>query len=199
MSNASGSGNTCLHGDTYGLTAVSPIRPDDGRRSPRLELEHILNHLPTLADSPLAKLTDTHFARWVVINRLPFEGKRDWADSLPVPYLLFTSQFDSSLEDYLERMCRLIPDTVEAIWGTCSGFPGTDPAAFTRYMKQCQVETTFFFGAYPSANVSEVKRAIEIQDATRRFVVANQRKSPRELRAAFQEFRDGLFPSRQSQ
>lgn len=197
MSNPAGPGNICLNGDTYGLTAFSPIRPDHGRSSPRLELERVLAAMPVLGESPLAKLTDTHFARWVVINRLPFEGKRPWADTLPVPYLLFTSQFDSSLDDYLDRMCRLIPETVEAVWGKCSGFPGTNPAAFTNYIKHCQVETTFFFGAYPSTDVPVVKRAIEVQDATRRFVLANQGKQPAELRAAFTRFRDGLYPSRQ--
>jgi hypothetical protein len=196
MTNAAGSGNTCLHGDTYGLTAVSPIRPDEGRRSPRLELERLLAEMPTLAESPLAKLTDTHFARWVVINRLPFEGKRAWADTLPVPYLMFTSQFDSTLDDYLERMCTLIPSTVEAVWGKCQGFPGTEPRAFAGYIKQCQVETTFFFGAYPSADVSVVKRALEVQDATRRFVMASQGRSTSELRASFNQFRDRLFPAR---
>ena len=123
-----------------------------------------LASLPTGTASPLARLGTTHLARCVVISWLPFEGVPARADSLNSAYLLFCSNFDGELDDYLDALATIVPETVTSVWQHCVDFPGVaSRTAFHAYMKGCQIETTFLFGAYPSTSVATVQNALKIK------------------------------------
>jgi hypothetical protein len=176
----------------YGLTVLSPIAPGmttDGVPHD-LAIRRELLALNTRAESPFANVPTTHLARWVVIGSLPYEGIPAIVDSLASKYLLFTSNFDGALDDYLEVMRTQMPDAVTQIWSHCLAFPGVgNRVAFADYMKKCQVETSFFFGAYTKYTLDDVLRALDAQRRMAAFIADQQEQAtaPADLQRAFGE------------
>lgn len=179
-------------GQAYGLTLLSPIRGGhvDGGPSRDIAIREALRRISALGESPLASVATTHLARWVVIDDAPFEGYPATVDRFASKYLLFTSCFDGELAPYVELLRTRIPDTINAVYQHCHGFPGTsDARAFFDYITRCQVKTSFFFGAYPTASVDQVLRALEAQRRVARFIEQQQDAGPAPA-ALQQSFRD---------
>jgi hypothetical protein len=181
-------------GGVYGLTILSPIKDDPNSEvSPNLALRIYLAKLPRHRNSPFAKVSSTHFARLVVMDDVVYVGMPACEEHLQSKYLVFESNFDGDLDTYLERMAAEIPETVDAVWKHCVGFPGVaDVAAFKAYMKKCQIETTFFFADVNDKTVQQTLRALQTQSAVTAFIVKHQGASPSELQAAFAHFMEKL-------
>lgn len=181
-------------GGVYGLTILSPIKDDPNSEvSPNLALRIYLAKLPRHRNSPFAKVSSTHFARLVVMDDVVYVGMPACEEHLQSKYLVFESNFDGDLDTYLERMAAEIPETVDAVWKHCVGFPGVaDVAAFKAYMKKCQIETTFFFADVNDKTVQQTLRALQTQSAVTAFIVKHQGASPSELQAAFAHFMERL-------
>jgi hypothetical protein len=161
-------GNTS--GSAYAFMAVTPILPGQGDA-----LEQRLAALPGGEASPLAGMGTTHFARWLVLNDLVYQGPPQKRDSLQSAYLFFVSNFDGELDTYLDAMLATMRAEAEAVWSCCVGFPGTaDPAKFKTYLKHNQVETTFFVSAYPEASVSDVRKAMDLRGRITEFAITAQ-------------------------
>jgi hypothetical protein len=187
-------------GQAYGLTLMSPILggADAHGMAQDVALRRELRALNALPASPFAEMPTTHLARWVAIDEAPFEGGKAKIDHFASKYLLFTSNFDGgahdddkALGDYLELMRTRIPGTIERLYRHCVGFPGIGKAAaFDAYMKQCQVPTSFLFGAYAEDSVEQVLRALDAQRRMSAFVAAQQAKRlpPEQLQQQFSAF-----------
>lgn len=177
-------------GSVYGLTILSPIHDE-----PNIEVSHsralrtYLAKLPRHGASPFAKVSSTHLARLVVMDDVVYVGMPACEEHLQAKYLVFESNFDGDLDEYLKRMAMEIPETVNAVWQHCEGYPGTrDMAAFLAYMKQCQIETTFYFADVNDKTVKQTLRALRTQKAVAEFVENNQGKPADLLHGAFGEF-----------
>lgn len=181
-------------GSVYGLTILSPIKEDaKSEVSPNLALRIYLSKLPRHRNSPFAKVSSTHFTRLVVMDDVVYVGMPACEEHLQSRYLVFESNFDGDLDTYLERMAVEIPETVDAVWKHCVGFPGVaDLAAFKTYMKKCQVETTFFFADVNDKTVQQTLRALQTQSAVAAFIVKYQGAPPNVLQAAFAHFIEKL-------
>ena len=134
------SNNIC--GQAYSLTVLTPII--DGQET---HLAQYLNALPTGDASPLAGVPGTHFARWVVIDDVIYEGPDQGdRDHLEHPRLLFTSNFDGDLDPYLEALRTGLGESADTIWGHCIRYPGREEgAAVARPPPHPQTETPLFF------------------------------------------------------
>src|SRR5205823_5567709 len=129
---------------------------------------------------------------WVVVDDVPDEGYPSTEDHLRSAYLLFTSNFDGGLDAYLDAMLDRMPEEVDALWGHCVGYPGVrDRQRFHAYMKRCQLETTFFFPAYPQATLPQVRDALARQRAFVDLFAANQGKPAAEIQRHFVMFAGG--------
>jgi len=177
-------------GNVFGLTILSPIMDD-----PEAEVSHALAIRCYLAGlerdqrSPFSKLSSTHIARLVVVDDVVFVGKPATEEHLKSRYLVFETNFDGDLDTYLSRMAREIPEAVQSVWGHCVGYPGTsDEHKFIKYMKQCQLTTTFYFADVNNKTVEQTLRALQVQSGLATFIERNQGKSPAELQTAFAEF-----------
>jgi hypothetical protein len=174
--------NVARHGSTYALTVITPIRPGADE-----ELRRALSELGAEGESPFAKVPETHFARLVVLGRLPYEGPPRREPTLPVPLLLFSCVVDGDPDSYLEEMCRQIPGTVDLIWGRCAGAPARPasvPGTFRAWMRGHQVQTKAFFAAYAPATVGEVRAALQTRRRVRELAERTQYLPPDRLRAA---------------
>lgn len=176
--------NIC--GQAYSLTVLTPII--DGHES---ELTGYLNGLQSGDHSPLAGVQGTHFARWVVIDDVIYEGAGEGErEHLKHPRLLFTSNFDGQRDPYLGALRTGLGDAADSIWGHCMGYPGrADAGAFIRYMRQHQIDSSLFFAAYGDRTVQDVKRSLAVRMKLMEFALRAQGLPASDLKAAFlQEF-----------
>lgn len=181
-------------GSIYGLTILSPIKDE-----PHLEISHslairtYLQRLPVDGKGPFGKVSSTHMARLVVLDDVVFFGMPSCEEHLQSKYLVFESNFDGDLETYLKRLATEAREEVHGIWQHCIGYPGLENvAAFSAYMKRCQVETTFYFADVNDKTVQQTLRALQTQSAVAAFIEKNQGKSPADLQKAFVNFSNRL-------
>jgi hypothetical protein len=175
----------------YFLTALAPVRMDsvlrDGQSHSRRHLiREALANMPTDENTivsrdrgtsaPFARNQATHFARFAVIDDVPYNGKvtRDplltallgilparWqprpagVDQLATPYLLFAADFDAAsggeaeLTRYLTTLWEEMGEELREVLQHCTGFETvSDAAQFCAYVRRCQVETTMPFNDY---------------------------------------------------
>ncbi len=129
------------------LTVIAPLKEGGAAR-----LRQVLASLQTNAGGPLKKIDTIHFARWVIFDN----------DTR----MLFTSNFDGSLEAYLRDFCVETPQGMDSIFGNCEGYPPggcADFEAFKAYVRKHQVPTDLFYPAYPESTVKAVKKALEVK------------------------------------
>jgi hypothetical protein len=176
-----------ISGQAYSLTVMTPIVAGQ-----ETELARCLDGLETRDRSPLAGVRGTHFARWVVIDDVIYEGPDQGdRDHLKHARLLFTSNFDGELDPYLEALRTGLGETVDTIWGHCIGYPGAGTArAFADYMRHHQIDSSLFFAAYGDRTVEEVNRSLALRTRFTEFALKTQGLAASELKAAFlEEFR----------
>ncbi|MGA7630510.1 MAG: hypothetical protein WCB11_07065 [Terriglobales bacterium] len=181
-------------GDVYGLTILSPILQDlTAETSHNCAIRMKLASLPGDESSPFAKVSSTHMARLAVMDDVVYVGMPSCEEHLKSQYLVFETNFDGELDEYLTRMAREIPADVDALWKHCWGYPGTkDVAAFIAYMKKCQITTTFYFADVNNHTVQETLTALQTQAAVAEFIERNQGKAAAELQIAFAHFLEKL-------
>ncbi|TDH59188.1 hypothetical protein E2C06_28595 [Dankookia rubra] len=126
------------------------------------------------AQSPFTRNTMTHLARFVLIDAPPYNGRisgdsllaklrrvdptvHQPVDGLATPFLLFAADFDAadgseaSLRAFTDRLWATMRPELTRIFACCYGFDAatvTSAEAFFRYVRACQVETTFPFNDY---------------------------------------------------
>jgi hypothetical protein len=182
------------NGSVYGLTILSPILNDEqATPSHDLQVRNYLATLPTGEASPFAHAPGTHLCRLVVMDDVIYVGMPACEEHLKSKYLIFESNLDAAddaaLESYLRGLAQTIPQHLDAVWSHCVGYPGAANAeAFVRYMKACQIETTFFFAAVNDKTVTETLRALQTQKAVADFIARHQGMEPAKLKAKFLEF-----------
>jgi hypothetical protein len=173
-------------GGHYFLTVLIPISTvhvKDGNdvTSPVHALRKRLDLLPTAAEtpdcgggqSPFARNTRNHFARFVIIDDVDYNGRTGRntlvnaavgtvltvaqpQDHLRCPFLLFSVDFDAASgsdaerDSYLVELWNTMEGELRGILTFCQGFDHRvkDAKSFATYMAQCQLETTMSFNDY---------------------------------------------------
>jgi hypothetical protein len=165
-------------GQMYALTVLTPIVADKTAR-----LQSTLAALPQ--PSPFARLSATHFARFVIVPNRSDDGQPA-VGTLPSPYLLFSATFDGRLTDYLDELCLALATEAEEIWGCCEGAPTpARGAALKTYLQHNQIPTGLFFAAYSDADVATVKAALDTRARMIALAIRSQQMPAEDLRQAF--------------
>jgi hypothetical protein len=163
------------------LTALVPVRPN------RVEpLRATLCALPTGSDSPFAAVPGTHFARFVVVDRLGARGSEpDMA--IDPPRLLVAINCDGSADRYLVTLCSDFGPMTDRIFGECEGFAGSNhPSAFAAWLRSYEVAPTLPF-ATVDAPADRIRTATVARDRLSAFAVRTQGLEPKALRDAWRE------------
>ncbi len=169
-------------GCAYSLTVVAPIVA--GREQ---EARNAIEALPAGADSPLARLDGLHFSRVHVVSQLVFQGSAQrFRDRLRSSQLVFTSTVDGELDPYLDALCaRAQPD---AWWRYCSGYPGSaDRAAFGRFVREHQIDSSLFASAHPDASVARILESLALREQIVAFAAGAQELDAARLQQRFRE------------
>ena len=168
-------------GQAHALTVLTAVR--DGEVEP---LRQELRRLPQDEGSPLRRVEATHFARWVIIPQLVYEGPPQRRDELRHPYLLFSSSFDGYLDPYLDDLLVTLRSEADAIWGHCLGWPGAaDVGRAKDYLWRNRVPTSLFYAAYPQATTGQVLRALERRRTLTELALRTQGRDPGALKEAY--------------
>lgn len=123
-------------------------------------LDSIRNRETKGIPTPIRLIATIHFARWII-----------WKDGDQYR-LIFTSNYDGSMWQYLRDFAALIAEDMDRVWGNCEGYPEKgcrDFEAFWQYVTQHQVQTTAFYAAIPDESLV-------------------RRESLRDFRAAYDQF-----------
>jgi len=175
------SSNDNVNGQAYGFQAMTPIEPGEEGQL-RAYLEGLDPN-----DSPLGKLPATHMGRFVIVK--DFHNDPSWGqkeEHLDLQYLIFTSNLDGYIDRYLDELCEVMAPEAREIWGRCVGCPESAKGAELKaYLKHNQIDCGFFYAAYGTATVPEVKAALTQRDQMIAFATSSQGLRPEELRQAF--------------
>lgn len=184
--------------NAYGLTLVCPIK--NGALNYQSYASITRQHLQTLEthqNSPLAKVPNTFFARFYILNDVLYQGGNSNEDHLKSKYLVFSSNFHGALEDYLKGFWGHAKDEVALIWQHCVAFEGVNScSSFIDYVKKCQIETNYYFNGSTGAPLDEQLKALYLKQEFSEFVIKNQGCSPTYLQKAFRAFIERTKPFR---
>jgi hypothetical protein len=178
--------------ETYMLMTLCPIKSNLGS-SRQTRLREVFDGLGLGEASPFRKIPMLHFVRFVIVYDVPGEGYPTKRDHLQSPYLLMSADIAGDWEMCIQSMMTEIRPVIRSIFENCVGFPGAgDGLAFLNYLKQCQIDAAFAFGAYPQASVYEVRSALSLQKRYREFVLKTQEIAPERMQEEFRRFMSEL-------
>jgi hypothetical protein len=178
-------------GGHYFLTVLVPVKTDPIADGPaftspvhalrkRLAMLAPAQQTPACCDgqSPFARNTRNHFARFVIIDDVAYPGRitenslrlglgnlfrktkinlvaSQPQDHLACPFLLFAVDFDVASGDdverdsYLAALWNTMEPELREIFTHCERFDDVnDPVSFAKYIASCQLETTMPFNDY---------------------------------------------------
>jgi hypothetical protein len=125
----------------------------------------VLPRTPFGRSEELLQLSFIQSARWSVITGLPDNGGEQVPERLRYDYLLFESNFNGSLEAYIEAFAQVVPGRMKLIWNSSFGFPQPRPVRpFLSYITRNDYGADHFFSAYPNASNTEVLAALRARD-----------------------------------
>jgi hypothetical protein len=180
-----------INGKKYGFTGLFPIKEQADCGALRDYLR-ALDQNP--CGSPLSAAPIIHMARFVIIDRLPFQGIPAAFDRLRSCYLLFACEFDGpDVATLVHALVTAVPDEIAKIWKHCIGFPGlasvepTDPDNLVQYFSRCQVTTNLFLADQPERSVPEILKGLVAKRRFAEFLEQHQGAKPAILQQRFQE------------
>lgn len=184
-------------GNAYGLTLLCPIK--NGSKDDESFAELLRHYLETLAvdgDSPMAKVPNTYFARFYVLNDVFYQGHPIDEEHLKSKYLVFSSNFHGNRDTYVKGMWEANEAAVKEIWQYCVAFDDVHSADdFVEYVKKCQVDNALFFNGSTDDPLAEQLKSLYLKQEFTRFAYENQGLGAEELRKNFENFVDRTQPS----
>jgi len=130
--------------------------------------------------APLRKQSFIHVAHWSLTDRLAGEP-------LGHTCLYFESNFDSSMDEYVDVFVQAVPWHMRMMWAGGLDYPGLYPS--TRYRKWSDEHANHvqhYYAAYPDATTTEVTAALNVSDALDRFVATYEHADDQEFERGYQ-------------
>lgn len=114
----------------------------------------------------LLGLTFIHFARWAIVKRKQWPDYGQGPQSLQNDYLLFSSNFNGTWDQYLDAFSDGIPTGVDASWVVTTKFPHSIPSTpFKDYIRVNQIDTDYYYNATPGAAQTDITGALRVKRA----------------------------------
>jgi hypothetical protein len=167
------------HGRARAMTVFSPVRPRYRPPGGVLWLDLVFKVARVFPGrtSTIRELSFIHFARWIVIRRLPDHGQP--REDLRQPLLMFESNYNGTFDQYIDAFANILTRGMTAIWGTSYGFPGPQPVApFKAYIRANEFVADHYYSAYPTATTTMIKSALALKRPLQAFTVRAATVSP---------------------
>lgn len=120
----------------------------------------------------LINLSLIHYARWSLIGRnsFPHLAPSQPRENLHYSYMMFESNFNGSWDQYIDSFSFAIPSGLDLFWRYNVGYPKSIPLHnFYDYIRFNQIETDYFYNAYPCASANDVKSATQLFNNLKHF------------------------------
>jgi hypothetical protein len=171
-------------GKAYIMNALSPVRPWLAWFQ---RLEYMAARaLPAVLLAPLLGLSFIHFARWVIIKRDQWPDLGQGKQTLRNDYLLFSSNFNGTWDQYLDAFSDGNPTGVDSAWITSTKFPHSIPSTpFKDYIRVNQVDTDYYYNATPGAAQRDIKSALRVRRALQRLAEQHAVLTPVDFQKAY--------------
>jgi hypothetical protein len=180
-------------GTVYAFTTITPIQPD--RVQP---LQAYLAALSAGPDAVFSRSARTHMARWVIIDRLDYEGQRERHVTLRSPRLLFSAVVDAPLAPFLDELVDRMAPEAGVVWGHCVGCPGTDDReAFKAYLLRHQLPIGCLYVGHRDVALRDALESLELKDRLVRFAIETQGADDDALWRAYRDSFGGGAPAAQ--
>lgn len=166
------------------LTVRAPVKPGQTAALTKL-LSEISRQGPRAKLFPFESLP-VHFARFVVLDEA-----KDLAGGSIASSLVFLSDVDSPLSDYLDRLADQAADGLDQVFGHCDGYPASPtPRKRVAYLRAKAVRTTTAYVNTVGRSVQQVHDEARLRDAIEDFLdtAALSGRTAEEVRAAVQQF-----------
>jgi hypothetical protein len=168
-----------VEGRATAITVLTPVKPI-GRFLLPIVFWVGRNAAWTL--KKLQMLSFIHFARWIVIPRLP-DGEK-----LHYEYLYFESNFNGLWDQYIDAFSEVVPARMKGIWGTSYGFPGPIPVEpFKAYIRANEYVANHYWSAYPGATTTEIISAKRVAAALNDLRARAAELEPEAFKAAYEQ------------
>jgi hypothetical protein len=120
-----------------------------------------VNHVPFVTKK-LRDLSFIDFARWCLIDELPYNGPPQKSGKLRYPHLFFESNFNGGWEEYIDAFSNQLTSGMWSFWGSSYGFPGAKPVGpFKDYIRSNEYEVEHFYVAYDASSTT-IQRALKL-------------------------------------
>ncbi|MEE8058141.1 MAG: hypothetical protein V3T17_09935 [Pseudomonadales bacterium] len=143
----------------------------------------------------LITLSLIHFARWTIIGPKDFPrlSKSQPKEKLKYAYMLFNSNFNGSWDQYVDSFSSAIPSGLNLFWQGSLKYPKSVPfTPFRDYIRYNQIDTDYYYSAYPMASSNDVKAAIRTRKALLDFVTETKDMDADKFKAHYDQLLRGL-------
>ncbi|MFL5334068.1 MAG: hypothetical protein ACJ8H8_13020 [Geminicoccaceae bacterium] len=140
---------------TNQFSAMGDVKPGRFRRWLVVALLRLLDYASRhiYRRGYLTRVQTIHFARWVLLD----DDRR----------LLFASNYDGSLESYMDDFINKVAWGINVVFGNGVGFPRVSwlfgggarfEGKYKRYLRRHQIPTAVWYKAYPGLSVADLNR-----------------------------------------
>ena len=120
-------------------------------------------HLPAVS-APLRRQSFIHVAHWSLTDQLA--GQR-----LGHTCLYFESNFDCSMNEYVDVFEQAVPRHMRMVWSGGIGYPGLYPSdEYRRWSEEHANSVQHYFAGTANATTTEVTAALKVEERLSRFV-----------------------------
>lgn len=136
----------------------------------------------------LITLSLIHYARWVVIDRwkFPHLDTSQPKEKLNYSYMLFSSNFNGSWNQYVDSFTFAIPSGLDFFWKWNVRYPRSVPLTpFHKYIRHNQIDTDHYYSAYPLASSNDVKSAKRVKAQLIAFKNEHMADEPKAFKKAY--------------
>jgi hypothetical protein len=170
-------------GKAYVMNVVTPMRPC-------LTWINRLGFMATRALPSTLKgllgLSFIHFGRWAIVKRNQWPDYGQGRQKLQNDYLLFSSNFNGTWDQYLDAFSDGIPTGVDLYWISSTKFPHSIPSTpFKDYIRVNQVDTDYYYNATPGAAQTDITAALRVRRAIRALAHQDDSLTPEEFQKAY--------------
>lgn len=159
---ATGTSSRNIDGQAIAITVFSTIKWWGRLFLPILFT--VTKRTPSLTKT-LIDLSFIHFARWSLIDEIPYNGAPQPKQKLKYTHMYFESNFNGGWEEYIDAFSHILTSGMAAFWGSSYGFPKALPVSpFKVYIQQNEIAACHYYSAYPEATITMVSASLELDE-----------------------------------
>jgi hypothetical protein len=183
LAHGGGGAMSNVAGKAYVMNVVTPMRPCLTWIN---RLGFMLTRALPATTKSLFGLLFIHFGRWAIVKRARWPDYGQGPQKLQNDYMLFSSNFNGTWDQYLDSFSDGIPTGVDLYWVSSTKFPHSIPSTpFKDYIRVNQLDTDYYYNATPGAAVRDIKSALRIRRAVLQLAQQQDSLTPEEFQKAY--------------